>query len=92
MNGFRKVRHRGLEKHAPKRSEDCLTTHFPCRFSYLCWNLTYEALPKWRRPARRPSCQDLVNLLRKQLAAHRGRPGPSAPVVDYPNRVQRAAA
>jgi hypothetical protein len=29
----------------------------------------YEALPKCRRPARRPSCQDLVNLLRKQLAA-----------------------
>ena len=33
----------------------------------------YEPLPKWRRGAgRRPSCQDLVNLLRKQLQGHRG--------------------
>lgn len=29
----------------------------------------YEPLPKWRRGAKRPSCQDLVTLLRKQLAA-----------------------
>ena len=28
----------------------------------------YEPLPKWRRGAKRPSCQDLVTLLRKQLA------------------------
>lgn len=28
----------------------------------------YEALPKWRRGAKRPSCLDLVALLRKQLA------------------------
>jgi len=28
----------------------------------------YEPLPKWRRGARRPSCLDLVTLLRKQLA------------------------
>ena len=28
----------------------------------------YEPLPKWRRGAKRPSCLDLVNLLRKQLA------------------------
>lgn len=27
----------------------------------------YVELPKWRRGARRPSCQDLINLLRKQL-------------------------
>jgi hypothetical protein len=27
----------------------------------------YEPLPKWRRGARRPSCQDLVTLLRRQL-------------------------
>ena len=39
----------------------------------------YEALPKWRRPARRPSCQALVNLLRKQLTAQLGRPGADAP-------------
>jgi hypothetical protein len=29
----------------------------------------YEPLPKWRRGAKRPSCLDLVTLLRKQLAA-----------------------
>ena len=28
----------------------------------------YEPLPKWRRGAKRPSCLDLVRLLRKQLA------------------------
>lgn len=28
----------------------------------------YEPLPKWRRGAKRPSCQDLVALLRRQLA------------------------
>ena len=28
----------------------------------------YLPLPKWRRGAKRPSCQDLVNLLRKQLS------------------------
>lgn len=30
----------------------------------------YLPLPKWRRGAKRPSCQDLVNLLRQQIAAH----------------------
>lgn len=49
----------------------------------------YEPLPKWRRGARRPSCQDLVNLLRKQLQAQRGR---RAQRVDYPSMVQSAAA
>jgi len=28
----------------------------------------YEPLPKWRRAAKRPSCLDLVTLLRKQIA------------------------
>ena len=28
----------------------------------------YAPLPKWRRGAKRPSCLDLVTLLRKQLA------------------------
>jgi hypothetical protein len=28
----------------------------------------YEPLPKWRRGAKRPSCLDLVTVLRKQLA------------------------
>jgi hypothetical protein len=30
----------------------------------------YEPLPKWRRAAKRPSCWDLVTLLRKQLTEH----------------------
>ena len=30
----------------------------------------YAALPKWRRKARRPSCLDLVTLLRKELVEH----------------------
>jgi len=30
----------------------------------------YEALPKWRRNAYRPSCLDLVTLLRKEMADH----------------------
>jgi hypothetical protein len=30
--------------------------------------LDYEPLPKWRRGAKRPSCLDLITLLRKQLA------------------------
>ena len=37
----------------------------------------YEPLPKWRRGAKRPSCQDLVTLLRKQLA-ERAAPLPTA--------------
>lgn len=40
--------------------------------SLHCYGTTrtevYEALPKWRRGAKRPSCLDLVTLLRKQLA------------------------
>jgi hypothetical protein len=30
----------------------------------------YEPLPKWRRKAHRPSCLDLVTLLRKEVAEH----------------------
>jgi len=30
----------------------------------------YEALPKWRRNASRPSCLDLITLLRKEIAAN----------------------
>lgn len=30
----------------------------------------YAALPKWRRSARRPSCLDLITLLRKEMAEH----------------------
>jgi hypothetical protein len=28
----------------------------------------YVQLPKWRRSARRPSCLDLITLLRKEIA------------------------
>jgi hypothetical protein len=28
----------------------------------------YAQLPKWRRKARRPSCLDLITLLRKEIA------------------------
>ena len=30
----------------------------------------YEALPKWRRKAYRPSCLDPITLLRKEMAEH----------------------
>ena len=30
----------------------------------------YAALPKWRRKARRPSCLDLITLLRKEMVEH----------------------
>jgi len=30
----------------------------------------YEALPKWRKNAYRPSCLDLITLLRKEMAEH----------------------
>lgn len=52
----------------------------------------YKPLPRWRRAARRPSCQDLVSLLRKQLQAQPFRRGTSSKFVDYPTRVQTAAA
>jgi hypothetical protein len=37
----------------------------------------FPALPKWRRKARRPSCLDLVTLLRQQVVSATG---PSAPL------------
>lgn len=50
----------------------------------------YVSLPRWRRRARRPSCQDLVNLLRQQVdAAARAGNGPAA---DFAQMVVRAAA
>ena len=30
----------------------------------------YAALPKWRRNANRPSCLDLITLLRKEVTEH----------------------
>ena len=32
--------------------------------------VAYAALPKWRRNAKRPSCLDLITLLRKEMAEH----------------------
>ena len=32
----------------------------------------YAQLPKWRRNARRPSCLDLITLLRKEMAEQPG--------------------
>jgi DDE superfamily endonuclease len=52
----------------------------------------YEALPAWRRSARRPSCQDLVTLLRKQVTAQRDRLSRRASLAGYPKVGQPAAA
>jgi hypothetical protein len=51
----------------------------------------YEPLPKWRSAARRPSCQDLVTLLRKQIEAQSFGQGTPTNVVGYPCIVQTAA-
>ena len=52
----------------------------------------YLKLPKWRRGAKRPSCLDLVTLLRKQLAdnPHKFATGKLPPT--YQTMVQTAAA
>jgi hypothetical protein len=60
-----------------------LETHGPKRTQ------DYEPLPKWRDRARRPSCQDAVTLLRKQIEARRDTP---TNVIGYPSMVQTAAA
>ena len=52
----------------------------------------YEPLPKWRTAARRPSCQDLVTLLRKQIEAKPRCQGTPTNIVGYPSMVQTAAA
>ena len=31
---------------------------------------SYAPLPKWRRSAKRPSCLDLITLLRKEITEH----------------------
>jgi hypothetical protein len=52
----------------------------------------YAPLPKWRRGAPRPSCQDLVTLLRQQLGEHPLQfPTGQAPPT-YPSLVGTAAA
>jgi len=52
----------------------------------------YEPLPKWRRGAKRPSCQDLVTLLRKQLADKPPQFATAEALPSYKNLVTTAAA
>ena len=52
----------------------------------------YEPLPKWRRGAKRPSCLDLVTLLRKQLADHPVQFATAKAPATYPMMVGSAAA
>jgi hypothetical protein len=43
----------------------------------------YEPLPKWRRSASRPSCLDLVTLLRKEMATHQALLKPFGLLTDW---------
>lgn len=52
----------------------------------------YEPLPKWRRRAKRPSCLDLVTLLRKQLADHPVQFATAQVPPNYSTMLQAAAA
>jgi len=52
----------------------------------------YEPLPKWRRGAKRPSCLDLVTLLRKQLAEEPVKFATAKAPATYPTMVGSAAA
>jgi hypothetical protein len=52
----------------------------------------YEPLPKWRRGAKRPSCLDLVTLLRKQLAEKPVRFSTAQAAPTYQTMVGTAAA
>lgn len=51
----------------------------------------FPALPKWRRHARRPSCLDLVTLLRQEVASAGGASAGLAPI-DWKKLVLAAAA
>jgi hypothetical protein len=52
----------------------------------------YEPLPKWRRGAKRPSCLDLVTLLRRQLTDKPPKFATAEAVPTYQNLVTAAAA
>ena len=54
--------------------------------------LAYAELPKWRRNARRPSCLDLVTLLRKEITQQNTLLSPSGTQIALPQLVQAAAA
>jgi DDE superfamily endonuclease len=52
----------------------------------------YAPLPKWRRNARRPSCLDLITLLRQEMAQQPALLAPFAFQITDPALVQAAAA
>jgi DDE superfamily endonuclease len=52
----------------------------------------YAQLPRWRRNARRPSCLDLITLLRKEMTHHNHRLHPFGLNITDPELVQAAAA
>ena len=52
-------------------------------------NHAYAPLPKWRRNAKRPSCLDLITLLRKEASEH---PDLVAPLGIQPNSAHFVAA
>jgi len=52
----------------------------------------YAQLPKWRRNARRPSCLDLITLLRKEMTQQTPLLDPFALKLSSPELVQAAAA
>lgn len=52
----------------------------------------YAELPKWRRNARRPSCLDLITLLRKEMSQPSTLLDPFALQISPPEMVQAAAA
>ena len=52
----------------------------------------YEPLPKWRNAARRPSCQDAITLLRKQIEAKPLCQGTPTNILGYPSMIPTAAA
>jgi hypothetical protein len=52
----------------------------------------YAELPKWRRRARRPSCLDLIALLRKEMAQQPEILAPRGFQIIEPGMIQAAAA
>jgi len=52
----------------------------------------YAELPKWRRNARRPSCLDLITLLRKEITQQTPLLDPFALKLSSPELIQAAAA
>jgi hypothetical protein len=52
----------------------------------------YAELPKWRRNARRPSCLDLITLLRKEMTQQSQLIAPLGLKTTDPGLVQAAAA